>query len=170
MCWYGGVASELSQATGGSGAYVRSFALGVVAGLRSVLPLAALSVALQGVDQDEQPVRFLSSAPALLLTGLMAGGELIADKLPFVPNRTDAPLLGGRVVTGALAGGTRAQMGGGSPLVGSLLGAAGGWVGSWAGYALRRRLGQALGAPDLVVALAEDALALAVGSWAVSRA
>jgi uncharacterized membrane protein len=152
VCWYGGVASELSQATGGSGAYVRSFALGVVAGLRSVLPLAALSVALQGVDQDEQPVRFLSSAPALL------------------PNRTDAPLLGGRVVTGALAGGTRAQMGGGSPLVGSLLGAAGGWVGSWAGYALRRRLGQALGAPDLVVALAEDALALAVGSWAVSRA
>ncbi len=147
--------------------YLHSFALGVVAGLRSMLPLAALSVSVQGVDRDEQPVRFLASAPALVVTGLLAGGELIGDKLPFVPSRTDAPLIGGRVATGALAGGARAQVANVSPVVGALVGAAGGWIGSWVGYALRRGLTQVTGAPDFLFAVAEDAAAITLARWAV---
>ena len=55
-------------------------------------------------------------------------GELIADKLPFIPNRTSPGPLFGRIVLGALCGATLCAAGGYSLAVGSILG---GWVESW---------------------------------------
>jgi uncharacterized membrane protein len=50
-----------------------------------------------------------------------------------------------------------------------VLGAAGGIAGAFAGYQIRRRLVTALKAPDFVIALLEDAVAICGGLFMVSR-
>jgi uncharacterized membrane protein len=54
-----------------------------------------------------------------------------------------------------------------SPLLGALLGAVGGVAGAFAGYHYRRRL--VAMAPDLVLALLEDLVAVGGGFLLVSR-
>jgi uncharacterized membrane protein len=54
-------------------------------------------------------------------------------------------------------------------LVGAIVGAAGGIVGCFGGYQLRKRLVQALGTPDYVVAVVEDLLAIGGSFWVLSR-
>jgi uncharacterized membrane protein len=100
---------------------------------------------------------------------LLALGELVADKLPSAPSRT-APLgLIARVLMGGLCGACLALVGAQSPALGALLGVAGGLVGTFGGYQLRTGLVKTLKVPDFVIALAEDALAIGVGLFIVSR-
>jgi len=53
--------------------------------------------------------------------------------------------------------------------LGAVLGIVGGIVGAFAGYQVRTRLVKALKVPDLVIALPEDAVAIAAGLFIVSR-
>ena len=50
-----------------------------------------------------------------------------------------------------------------------VLGAVGGVAGAFAGYEVRTRLVKALKVPDLVIALLEDAVAIAGGLFIVTR-
>ena len=54
-------------------------------------------------------------------------------------------------------------------VIGALLGIAGGVAGAFGGYQIRTRLVKALKCPDFVVAIAEDAVAIAGGLFIVSR-
>jgi uncharacterized membrane protein len=56
-----------------------------------------------------------------------------------------------------------------SVALGGVLGAAGGIAGAFAGYQVRSRLVNSLKLPDLVIALLEDATAIAGGLFIVSR-
>jgi uncharacterized membrane protein len=105
----------------------------------------------------------LAQPPVAALLALAGAGELVVDKLPFLPPRTDpAPLLG-RLVLGAVAGAVVCAEGRGSLPVGAGLGAAGAFAGSHAGYQFRRLLTQRLKIPALVAGLAEDALTVGLG-------
>lgn len=88
----------------------------------------------------------------------LAGAELIADKLPSAPNRTDPALLLGRVAAGALVGavvGSRTGMNRGhSAIIGGLIA----FASTHATYRLRRALMKRL--PPIAAAVAEDALVL----------
>jgi uncharacterized membrane protein len=139
-----------------------AFLLGFLAGLRSMTPLAAVAwgARLGWLHLDGTPLTFLGSAPAAyLLTALMLA-ELVADKLPRTPSRTQPGPFVGRVVTGGLAGAALLGGTGGSLALGAILGALGAVAGTLGGYRARTGLVRMLGVPDYVVALAEDAVAV----------
>jgi uncharacterized membrane protein len=134
--------------------------LGFVAGLRSQIPQAALS--LRGLAPARGPLKLLGGRAARAATVLGAAGEIVADKLPVTGSRVQAGPLLARVASGAFAAGTLSAANGrrGRALVlPVLVGAAGAYAGSWSGYALRQA-GQRANLPDPVIALGEDAAAV----------
>ncbi len=91
---------------------------------------------------------------------VLAAGEMAADKSPWIPARHDPPALAGRVISGALAG---RQVAGAR---GARVGAAAAAATTYASERARQLLGQRLGVPDPVLALAEDALVLGTATAA----
>jgi uncharacterized membrane protein len=87
-------------------------------------------------------------------------GEVVADKTPVIPPRTSAPALGARILSGAVCGRVLA----GTP--GMVPGALGALTGTFGAYRARAALGEAIGAPDPLLGVAEDALALTVAALA----
>jgi uncharacterized membrane protein len=91
---------------------------------------------------------------------VIAAGELIGDKLPFMPSRSDPPSLLARIASGTAVGAATAGARGAGA------GAAGAAATTLASERLRSALGERLGVPDPVLGLAEDALAIAVATLA----
>ena len=134
--------------------------IGFVAGLRSMTAPAAIAWAahLGALDLAGTPLRFMASPIFLVLFSVMALGELIADKLPFIPKRTAVLPLVFRIGSGALCGASISahySLG-----AGAAAGAIGAITAAFAGYYTRRRIVNQLGVRDLFVALSEDALAI----------
>lgn len=147
---------------------LRAAALGVVAGMRSQLPLALLSLAAHQHDRDQQNLPEALTSPkvtALLLAN--AAGEIVVDKLPFTPSRLIPGSLVVRAGLGALAGALLSRSAGQEPVKGAAVGAAGALAGSYAGYTMRAGLVETTGWPDPLFAVLEDVAALAIGSYAV---
>jgi uncharacterized membrane protein len=95
-------------------------------------------------------------------------GELIADKLPGIPARIEPGPLAARGLMGALLGWSVGQ-GRIGRSVSAAIGAAAALAGATAAYHARRHLTGRYAVPDPAIALAEDAITLAVASAAVSR-
>lgn len=149
---------------------VAAFIIGIVAGLRSMTApaIVAWAARLGWLHLDATPLAFLGKWWVLwLLTALMLG-ELIADKLPQTPARTQPGPFIGRIVLGGLAGAALAAGSGQSAVAGAVLGGLGGVAGTLGGYLIRKDLVRALGVRDLVVALAEDAVAIGGALLAVA--
>src|ERR1035441_9270827 len=87
--------------------YVLAFLIGVVAGLRALTPLAAVSWAarLGWLHLENTWLAFLGFAATPYIVSVLAIGELINDKLPKTPSRKAPPGFIARIVTGALCGG-----------------------------------------------------------------
>lgn len=141
--------------------------LGAIAGMRSMSAPAFVANALGRRDAPAG-----ASGPGLLgrpavgaVLKLFAAGELVGDKLPFVPSRLDPGPLAGRMASGAVVGATIARLGNSSAGAGALLGAASAVAGAFTAFHARRALGEKTGLPDPLVALGEDALVLAAGNW-----
>jgi uncharacterized membrane protein len=148
-----------------------SFLIGVLAGLRALTAPAVVAWAarLNWLNLRASPLSFMGSTAAVAFFVVLAVGELIADKLPTAPSRLQPLGLIARFVLGGLSGAGVAVAGGQSIVVGSLLGAAGGIAGAFAGYRIRTGLVKVLKVPDFVIALLEDAVAIAGGLFIVSR-
>jgi uncharacterized membrane protein len=141
---------------------VLAFAIGVIAGLRSLTAPAVVSVAaeLGWIDLGQSPLAFMGSHITCWIFGILAVIELIMDKLPLTPSRLTPGPLGARILLGGLAGATLVSAASPSIVVGAIAGAVGGLAGAYAGYHARVGSVRALGLPDLVVALVEDAIAV----------
>ena len=150
--------------------YVLAFLIGVVAGLRALTPLAAVSWAarLGWLHLDNTWLAFLGYAATPYIFSVLAIGELINDKLPKTPSRKAPPGFIARIVTGALCG---AALGAASQsLVGAAAaGAIGAGAGTLGGYEFRSRLVKATGGKDLPIALLEDVIAIGGAFLIVSR-
>jgi uncharacterized membrane protein len=148
-----------------------AFLIGVVAGLRSLTApaVAAWAAHLHWLHLHGTPLAFMGSTAAVAIFTLLAVVELVADKLPSTPSRTKPPGLIARIVLGGLSGATVAAAGQQAFALGAVLGAIGGLLGAFAGYQVRTRLVKALKVPDFVIALLEDAVAIASGLSMVSR-
>lgn len=151
------VAKDLDQEniTAEEEIYRRAAWLGIVAGLRSMLPEALLTWSA------EQPSPSLKT-----LTALLAAGEIVGDKLPFTPSRLKSGSLIARLTVGALAGGLLCRRYQQSPIQGAIRGAIGAGLGSVAGYAYRSVAADLTGVPDIVWALVEDSIAIGLGAKA----
>jgi uncharacterized membrane protein len=79
-----------------------------------------------------------------------------------------APLIA-RVVTGGLSGACVCAAVGKSLLAGAVLGGIGGIVGAFLGYSVRRRLVNNFHIKDFMVAICEDAIAIGLALFLVSR-
>jgi len=86
--------------------FVRAALLGTISGIRSVSApaLASMDAVQNERDLDGTPFAWLSSENASTLLALSAAGEMLLDKLPFLPNRTNPVPLLGRVLLGGYAG------------------------------------------------------------------
>jgi uncharacterized membrane protein len=109
---------------------------------------------------------FLASPLVVAILTTAAIAELIVDKLPIARSRLQPPGLIGRMCTGAFVGAVLAGAMQQSGRAGVLLGVSGAVLGALIGYWLRTRIVKWTGWPDIVVALMEDATAIA-GSIAV---
>jgi len=92
-------------------ALVLAFGLGIVAGLRTFTPIAAVLLARGGIWG--------------IVFAVAAAGEYVVDVLPNTPSRTGAMGLSARIVSGAFAGWMIAGMHAGSGLFGAIAGIVG---------------------------------------------
>ncbi|HEY2823271.1 MAG TPA: DUF4126 family protein [Candidatus Acidoferrum sp.] len=147
------------------------FLIGVVTGLRSLTGPAVTSWAahLGWLSLIGTPMRFMSSIITVTIFTLLAVVELVADQLPSTPARTAPVGLSARVLMGALCGATVAVAGGEAIALGIVLGVVGAIVGTYGGYQARTRLVKALGVPDVVIAVAEDVVAIGGGLLILAR-
>ncbi|ONG55803.1 hypothetical protein BKE38_08435 [Pseudoroseomonas deserti] len=141
---------------------------GCIAGLRSIMPLAALALAaLAGWLALTGWTAWLAAAPVAWLLAALALGELVTDKLPSTPSRKVPLQFGGRLLSGALCG-MMLGMPAGVPGMGAMLGAAGAVIGTLGSAAARGRLAARL-RHDWPAALIEDAAALILTLLLVGR-
>jgi uncharacterized membrane protein len=148
-----------------------AFGLGAASGARTGTPPALVSgaAALGFLDLSKGPLAFLGSWRSVAVLAPMMLSELVLDKLPGTPDRTMAPAIAARVVSGAVCGAAVASSGGGEedddgrrgllPWAGALAGAAGALLGTFGGHAARTGLAEEVDT-DWPVAVAEDALAI----------
>ncbi len=146
--------------------YTLSLAVGIgaLAGLRPMTAPAVIAWAAKRkwIPVGSSPFATIISARASRRITELAIAELIADKLPFTPNRLNAGPLASRIASGAICG---AAVCGAvkRPLAeGALLGGLGAIAGALAGYHVRKRLSRET--PDFAVGLLEDALAIGGGA------
>jgi len=155
-----------------SGALADAALLAAATGLRSSAAPAFLSRAAScgRLSLPGRPLllRRLGDPRVAALLAAALAGEMVADKLPFVPDRTSPPALAGRMLSGALAGLLVFREAGLGAASGALAGAAVAAASAHAGYRLRG-YAAGRGLPDLPVALAEDAAVLACGAAFLRR-
>ncbi len=147
-----------------------AFLIGLLAGLRSLTPVAVTAWAAHlGWLRLVRPFALIGSVPAVAIFSLLAVAELVNDKLPKTPPRTAPPGVIARCLTGALTGACLAIAGMQGALLGAALGIAGALVGTFGGYQVRTRLVRAFGTPDFAVALLEDLVTIGGSLWVLSR-
>lgn len=135
--------------------------IGAATGLRSQMGMAAV---ILGTSPEALPSKLRGKAapPAAVSFAL---GELVVDKLPFTPKRTEPPGLVARIALGALSGAILASsIGRGGPTP-AVIGAVSAVGAAFAGMTVRARLSQHL--PPVLVALGEDLLAASLAAEAV---
>ncbi len=144
----------------------RAFKLGIVAGLRSMMPLALL---LWTRESDTKGSGLIDSQAARYVTGLAALAEVIGDKLPILPSRIRPGPLAARLAVGGLVGALLNHRYKQPALPGAINGMLGAGVGTCTGYAARFFFSHVLNLPDALWAGLEDAIALRLGMRALSR-
>jgi uncharacterized membrane protein len=151
--------------------YLLALLIGVVTGLRSMTPPAAVSWAarLGWLHLENTPLAFLGFSATPWILSVLAIGELINDKLPKTPSRKAPVPFGARIVMGAFCG---AALGApvGAVIGGLLAGAIGAVAGTLLGYEFRGRLVMANGGKDLPIALIEDGIAICAAFYLVASA
>ena len=143
--------------------------LGFATGLRTMTPMAVLCwfAYLHHLPVHQSWAFWTTHLVTAIVFSLLAVGEWIGDKLPNTPNRISLFPYLARLGFGGLVGAIAATGLHGSLLEGILLGLIGALAGTFLGFRLRTGLVSHLGAPDLPVALAEDAFAVIVSVFAM---
>jgi hypothetical protein len=141
---------------------VRSALAGFASGARSFSALAACA---RTPGADGRIERLLHRTRVRRSLRSSAAFELLGDKLPVTPPRTQPPSVAGRVAFGALSGALVSRRGGGRALAGALVGASTSAAWTFAGPQYRAAVAARAG-NDLPGALGEDAAALALAHLA----
>ncbi|MCU1294804.1 MAG: hypothetical protein JWP08_3654 [Bryobacterales bacterium] len=151
--------------------YAGATLIGTVAGMRSLTAPAIVSRAARaaGIDVEKAAKDIPGGSVLPRVMSILAFGELVADKLPFIPSRTTKFPLIARALSGAVSGAALCSSKHRSRWLGALFGAAGAVAGTYAAYELRRRIVKNLHVPDALVAVAEDALAIGSGTLVASK-
>lgn len=145
--------------------------IGGVSGLRSMMGVAMVcwGAHLGWLSLGATRLAFLASPVSLIVFSLLAVGELVADKLPLIPQRIQAGPLTVRILFGALAASALAMAAGASVVLPAVVGGVAALAGTFLGFTVRRWIVNRGKVKDLLVAPVEDLVAILVGLFAVSR-
>ena len=147
----------------------RTLGLAAAAGLRSMSAPALLARAVRRGDLKASGLPAVVGSPKVsILLSILATGEMIADKTPFIPSRTTAPALLGRLLSGGLAGAALFASEGRRRNSGAILGALSALAGAYAGERFRA-VGARKGVPDPILGLLEDRLVYTIGKRLLRR-
>lgn len=132
--------------------------LGAATGMRTFTPMAVICwFAYAGyVPVDGTWAFWVAKLVTAIVFTVLAVSELVADKLPRIPDRTSTGPLIARILLGGLVGGIVAASLNGSEFEGVILGVGGALVGAFGGYLIRREIVMRSGSKDWPVAVAED--------------
>jgi uncharacterized membrane protein len=152
-------------------AFLLSFLLGCVDGLRSLTAPAIVCWAARfgWLHFAGTKFAFIAHRSTLTVFTLLAIVELVVDKLPNTPARTAPVGLIARIVLGGASGLALATGAGISVSPAGVIASIGAIAGAFGGYHIRRAVVLKTHLPDLVVAIAEDAIAIAGGLLIVSH-
>jgi uncharacterized membrane protein len=148
--------------------YACEAAIGAVCGLRSFTGPAIVAGAANHniLKLKRTPLAWLASPGAGRAAAVFALGEIIADKLPFMPNRTDPPALVARFISGAICGmaiaGRRKRS---ERIMSGIVGGTAAIAAAYAGNQYRRHVKL----PPVAAALLEDVVAVGTGKAIISR-
>lgn len=150
-----------------------AFGVGVVSGMRTLLMPALVSRAFP--TSPERPSAHgaarLMRSPAVSNTLILASiGELVGDKLPTTPDRTEVPALVARAISGGCVAAVLASWNGKAAMPAAVLGTVGAIGSAHVMVRLRRAIGRRFNIPDSLVGLAEDCFAFAIGHTLLSTA
>jgi uncharacterized membrane protein len=127
----------------------------------ALLSRAASRGGIEGIEGT--PFAFLASPRTARILTVLAVGEVLADKLPFSPDRISPPGLVGRMASGALVGAALFAAAERRATIGAGLGLLSAAAASYPSYYLRVKTQEKLGVPNWAVGLVEDALAEGTG-------
>lgn len=147
---------------------LRSTSLAVACGNRIMTSPALLSwEAVSGrVTFTRWPFTLLHRPWVMNLLCVSAMGEIVADKMPFTPARTEPGPLLVRVLSGAGVAAAQFSADGRSPWIGGTVGAAVAGAQTFAGYTVRMRLNQRF--PNTLSGIVGDTTTLACALGAVA--
>lgn len=136
--------------------------LGTVTGLRTFTPMAALCwfAWAKALPLDGTWASWAGKLPVAIFFTVIALAELVADKQPWIPDRTRPFSVATKLVLGGLMGAIVATGLNGAAFEGIILGVLGTLVGTYGGFLVRRDLVQKFNCEDWPVAMAEDAIAI----------
>jgi uncharacterized membrane protein len=144
------------------GTFLQITALGTIAGMRSMSAPMLVTRHLAG-NGKSQPLVWDGMPVLAGLFTLAALGEMVIDKLPFVPDRTERGSVMGRVMSGMFAGALLAAAGERPRVMGAVVGGVAALLSTYGFYHLRRWAVRRSQLPDPLVAAVEDALAQGLG-------
>jgi uncharacterized membrane protein len=150
--------------------FVLALAIGLVAGLRSMMApaLVAWAAHLGWMNLQETSLAWMGSTGAVVIFSLLAVGELMGDKKPYAPKRTQPLPLSARIVLGGFCGLCFSAAAHRPLFPAAIVGGIGGFAGAFAGYRIRRWLVQNLHTRDRVIGVAEDLITLGLAIFIVS--
>jgi uncharacterized membrane protein len=146
---------------------LRAVALGAAAGARSSAGVAALAFTSRPTDSG-RIASWWGSRTGMLVAAVAGAGELVADKLPRTPGRSQPQVLAPRVVLGATAAAGLAGREGDSPGLPVLVAVGTAVATAFLGERLRAQMAHRFGS-DLPGAIIEDVLAALLGFLGARR-
>jgi len=145
---------------------LKAAGFGLIAGMRSSSAPAMLSNHFcrhRSAALQRSKWKWFCSRQASAILSVMAAGEVLADKVPSIPDRIAAPSLVGRALSGALAGAVLDKATGGKTPAAPWVGATAAVAATFASFYARRALSRKIS--DRKVAIMEDLIVYGVGAW-----
>lgn len=152
------------MATSNKNPYLRALTLGAMSGIRSMTAPAFLSYDASRNGSgglDGTVFSMLGRRNVANVIALMSAGEIVADKLPFIPNRTDPGPLFGRLAIGGTSGAVAFVEEDKPALIGGLIGALAALISTNVSFQVRMALSRKI--PGVLAAVVGDAVALGLG-------
>lgn len=147
-------------------AFSRAIGLGIIAGMRTFMAPAVVSHMYSRYPSKalhRSPLNFIQIITTSKIFKVLAAGELVADKLPDTPNRTSAPGLIGRTLSGALCGAAIYKASNKKAYIGGLVGGTAAVASALGCFYLRSAIAKSKILPDAIVGGIEDAVSIAAG-------
>src|SRR6185437_1658411 len=134
---------------------ISALALGVVAGMRSMMAPAVLALTLSRQPEyvpTSSPARWFALSPVAVILGIIALGAFVV-----------------RLATGSVTGAALVQLGGINPWAGAACGAVGAILGTFGMFHARKFAGRVTGISDPYIGAIEDVVAIAIAATVVAQ-